>query len=167
MKSKRNNSVLMVYKQFPSKLLFIDNPISNDYSNEQSLEIFDLTRSASSFSERSDQALLTLVTRCPSLRVLVFNERLSMVTPLFLVRASHPRNRFSLMVRRNGLLQRCDWSKPRGDNSPLSEEDWALYARTGYYKCYDNLCREMSRLTRSKWTAMSDRRFCDIDLNKL
>ena len=121
-----------------------------------------------SYRDRSDLALLNLLTFCPHLRVIVFNGRLSMVTPIFLV-VSRPRPRLRLAVRRNALLSRCDWPAPScGQTEDAIDSDaWVKYACTQYYKCYDNVCREMSRLLEVKWTALSDRQFCSLDVNVL
>ncbi|KAH9491439.1 hypothetical protein Btru_032186 [Bulinus truncatus] len=108
------------------------------------------------FNNRSDSSFLFLVRRCPVLHTLVIRERISTSTVILL--ANEGRRLSTLLVRKNGLIKRCDWPQC----GEMSKEFYANLkaASLDYGKCTDEICKILKR----RWKPMEDKQFMRLKI---
>ncbi|KAK0045486.1 filaggrin [Biomphalaria pfeifferi] len=108
------------------------------------------------FHHRSDSSFLFLVRRCSVLQTLVIRERISTSTLVLL--AHEGRRLHTLLVRKYGLIKRCDWPKC----GEMSKEFFANLksASLDYSKCTDEICKVLKR----RWKPMEDKPFMRLKI---
>lgn len=105
---------------------------------------------------RCDSSLLFMARRCLALHTLVIRERISTSTLILL--ASEGKNLSTLLVRRHGLIKRCDWPR-RGE---WTKEFYARLKRCSlnYDQCTDEVCT----LLRRRWRPLTDKQFMRLKI---
>lgn len=108
------------------------------------------------FHYRSDSSLLFLLRRCPALHTLVIRDRIS--TSSLILLASEGRRLSTFLVRKNGLIKRCDWPQC----GEMSKEFYAglREAALDYDKCKDKICSLLQR----RWRPLTDQQFMRIKI---
>lgn len=110
-----------------------------------------------SFNNRIDSLLVLMARQCHNLTSLTLREKVSTATLLLLAKTATNLRFFH--VRRNAIVQKCDW--PR--NPEWSEEfyKWLkLSSRT-----YESTEKEISQMLGYKWTMLCDRSFKQIKIH--
>ncbi|GFY40336.1 f-box domain-containing protein [Trichonephila inaurata madagascariensis] len=104
-----------------------------------------------SFEDRPDTSLILLSRCCPFLDTLVIRDRISTATILLL--ASQSRNLRRLVVRRRGLIQKCDW--PHNPEWSDSFYDWLRKTSVSIEKTKS----EVSRILECVWHPLTEEEF--------
>ncbi|XP_055535829.1 uncharacterized protein LOC129724722 isoform X2 [Wyeomyia smithii] len=110
------------------------------------------------FQDRVDSLLVLMARSCPELTVLMIRERISTATVLLIARSAQ--NLRHLVVRRNQLIEGCDW--PR--NPEWSDEfyQWLLMAS----RTIAATEKEISQILETNWKALSDEHYAMTSLTK-
>ncbi|GFT52275.1 f-box domain-containing protein [Trichonephila clavipes] len=127
---------------------------SNIYCN--TLEVFAYLgipqyQMQESFEDRPDTSLILLSRCCPFIDTLVIRDRISTATILLL--ASQSRNLRRLVVRRRGLIQKCDW--PHNPEWSDSFYDWLRKTSVSIEKTKS----EVSRILECVWHPLTEEEF--------
>lgn len=110
-----------------------------------------------SFHNRVDSLLLLMARQCPNLTSLTIREKVSTATLLLLAKTAINLRFFN--VRRNAIVQKCDW--PR--NPEWSEEfyQWLkISSRT-----YESTEKEISQILGYSWTMLCDKSFKKVKIH--
>lgn len=108
------------------------------------------------FDDRADMALVTLVRRCSRLTRLVLRDRVSTAT--IIVLAAEGKSLGELVVRRNAVRQRSDWTK-----ATWWTDEFYQQLRTAA-RSYDETEHLVSQLLEMRWTMLPDRLFRHVDV---
>lgn len=110
-----------------------------------------------SFHNRVDSLLLLMARQCPNLTSLTIREKVSTSTLLLLAKTAINLRFFN--VRRNAIVQKCDW--PR--NPEWSEEfyQWLkISSRT-----YESTEKEISQILGYSWIMLCDKSFKKVKIH--
>ncbi|XP_062566450.1 uncharacterized protein LOC134228773 [Saccostrea cucullata] len=107
------------------------------------------THGPRTFHDRGDAAFLMLVRSCPKLHTLIISERICTATALVIAKTKPSLQKY--IVRKNGLLKRCDG--PKTDNF-FRNADIRKTARS-----YEATNQQISEILGGRWILMSDRHF--------
>lgn len=109
------------------------------------------------FHNRIDSLLVLMARQCPNLTSLTIREKVSTSTLLLLAKTAISLRFFN--VRRNAIVQKCDW--PRNPDWSDDFYEWLkLSSRT-----YDSTEREISQILGYKWSMLSDKSFKEIKIH--
>ena len=110
-----------------------------------------------SFHNRIDSLLVLMARQAPNLTSLTIREKVSTATLLLLAKSAINLRFFN--VRRNAIVQKCDWPK----NSEWTEEffEWLKTAS----RSYDSTEKEITQILGYKWTMLCDKSFKDIKIH--
>lgn len=113
--------------------------------------------SQKSFHNRIDSLLVLMARQCPNLISLTIREKVSTATLLLLAKTAINLRFFN--VRRNAVVQKCDW--PR--NPDWSDEfyEWLKISS----RKYESTEREISQILGYKWSMLSDSGFKKIRIH--
>lgn len=109
------------------------------------------------FDNRIDSLLVLMCRQCPNLTSLTIREKASTSTLLLLAKAAINLRFFN--VRRNAIVQKCDWPK-----NPDWSEDFYEWLRSSS-RTYDSTEREISQILGYKWNMLSDKSFRKIKIH--
>nr|XP_029731265.1 uncharacterized protein LOC109410568 [Aedes albopictus] len=110
------------------------------------------------FQDRIDSLLVLMARSCPELSVLMIRERISTATLLLIARTAQ--NLRQLYVRRNQLVEECEWPQ----NPDWTDEffQWLKSAS----QTIESTEKEISQILQSDWKSLSDEHFQKTSLTK-
>lgn len=110
-----------------------------------------------SFHNRIDSLLVLMARQCPNLTSLTVREKVSTATLLLLAKTAINLRFFH--VRRQAIVQKCDW--PR--NPEWSDDFYEWLKKSA--RTYESTEREISQILGYKWTMLCDRNFKKIKIH--
>lgn len=110
-----------------------------------------------SFHNRIDSFLVLMAQQASNLNSLTIREKVSTATLLLLAKSAINLKFFN--VRRNAIVQKCDWPK----NSEWTEEffEWLKIASSSY----ESTEKEITQILGYRWTMLCDKTFKDIKIH--
>jgi F-box protein 39 len=110
-----------------------------------------------SFHNRIDSLLVLMARQCPNLTSLTIREKVSTATLLLLAKTAINLRFFN--VRRNAIVQKCDW--PRNPEWTEDFYEWLKIAS----RSYESTEKEISQILGYRWTMFSDKSFKQIKIH--
>jgi F-box protein 39 len=109
------------------------------------------------FDNRIDSLLVLMARQCPNLTSLTIREKVSTSTLLLLAKSAINLRFFN--VRRNAIVQKCDWPK----NPEWTEEffEWLKVSS----RSYESTEKEISQILGYRWTMLCDKSFKEIKIH--
>jgi F-box protein 39 len=110
-----------------------------------------------SFNNRIDSLLVLMARQCPNLTSLTIRDKVSTSTLLLLAKTAINLRFFN--VRRNAIIQKCDW--PR---NPEWSDDFYEWLKNSA-RSYDSTEKEISQILGYRWTMLCDKTFKEIKIH--
>jgi F-box protein 39 len=109
------------------------------------------------FDNRIDSLLVLMARQCPNLTSLTVREKASTSTLLLLAKSAINLRFFN--VRRNAIVQKCDWPK-----NPDWTDEFYEWLRSSS-RSYESTEREISQILGYNWNMLSDKSFKKIKIH--
>ena len=110
-----------------------------------------------SFDNRIDSSLILMARQCPNLTSLTIREKVSTATLLLLAKTAINMRFFH--VRRQAIVQKCDW--PRNPEWSDDFYEWLKYTS----RSYEATEKEISQILGYKWSMLKDQSFKKIRIH--